>query len=171
MAAQPFQPSRRPWSVGVANYLNLQTFPRHANQVLATAAVYEALFEFGAAPVSRWLAPKTYRSLPRNTRISWNIRFVAFLQSIFISGAALKVIFTDPTRINTGPLDRLWAYSTQAGSVQAYAAGYFLYDIYVSFRHMQASGPSSAVHAVCAFVVTMLGFVSRTDVVELDADC
>lgn len=89
------------------------------------------------------------------------MRVVSFLQSVFISGAALKVILTDPTRVNTGPLDRLWSYSPQAGSVQAYAAGYFLYDIYVSLRHISTSGPSAAMHAVCAFLVTMLGFVSE----------
>lgn len=159
MATRSFQPARRPWSVGVANYLNLQTFPFHADQVLVTAGIYQALFSFGASPISRLLAPKTYQSLSSGTRMNWNMRVVSFLQSIFISGAALKVIFTDPTRINTGPLDRLWGYSAQAGSVQAYAAGYFLYDIYVSYRCMSASGPSGVVHGVCAFLVTMLGFV------------
>lgn len=67
---------------------------------------------------------------------------------------------TDPSRVGTGPLGRLWSYSSQAGSVQAYAAGYFLWDIYLSFRYVSVLGSTSAAHAVCAFLVTMLGFVS-----------
>lgn len=166
MATHSLQPTRRPWSVGVANYLNLQTFPVHADQVIATAGLYQVLFQFGSPQLSKWLAPKTYESLSKKTRINWDTRVVAFLQSIFISASALKVIFTDPTRVDTGPLDRLWAYSSPAGSVQAYAAGYFLWDIYVSFRHMSISGPGAAAHAVAAFLVTTLGFVSRKYLVE-----
>lgn len=155
-----YQPTRRPWSVGVANYLNLQTFPLHAEQVLVTAGVYQAFYQFGAPYISKWLAPKTYESMSEKSRTNLDMRVVSFLQSIFISAYALKVIFTDPSRINTGPLDRLWGYSSPAGSVQAYAAGYFLWDIYVTSTHLAVSGPSVLAHAICAFAVSMIGFVS-----------
>lgn len=171
MTTPSFQPGRRPWSVGIANYLNLQTFPLHADQVVATAGLYQLLFQFAAPVLSRWLAPKTYPNLPAKTRIDWDFRIVSFFQSIFISAAALKVIFTDPTRANTGPLDRLWDYSSQVGTVQAYAAGYFLWDIYVSIRHLSSAGPSGAIHAVCAFLVTMIGFVRGTNLIDCHIGC
>ena len=57
-------------------------------------------------------------------------------------------------------MDRLWAYSPMAGRVQAFAAGYFLWDLLVSLRHLRILGLGSLVHALSALLVTIIGFVS-----------
>ena len=59
-----------------------------------------------------------------------------------------------------GSTDRLWAYSPPVGSVQAFAADYFIWDLIKSVWHFRVLGLGSLTHAICALLVTMLGFVS-----------
>ncbi|KAK4554962.1 hypothetical protein LTR86_008110 [Recurvomyces mirabilis] len=148
----------RPWAVGLANRLHLQTFPLHANQILTTAGIYYGLYSVVSPAVSRWLAPKTYKHLSKSSRANWDARAVGFAQAIFISYHALNVIFTDPTRPNATAHQRLWDYSARVGKVQAYAAGYFLWDLYVTSRYAGQFGPSAAAHAFCGLLITMIGF-------------
>jgi hypothetical protein len=44
--------------------------------------------------------------------------------------------------------------------VQGFAAGYFLWDLGVSVRHVDVLGLGSLAHAISALLVTGLGFVS-----------
>lgn len=162
MSTPHLKPLRSPWAVGLANQFNLQTLPRHADQILVAAAVYQSLFSVVSPAISRLLVPDVYGKFDERTRTGWNVRVVAFVQACFICVKALSVVFNDPSRRNTSAQRRLWEYSSQAGAVQAYAAGYFLWDIYVSIRYMHVSGPSALVHAICAFLVTMVGFVSSS---------
>lgn len=159
MSTQTIQPFRTPWAVGLANQFNLQTLPRHANQILIAAGIYQGLFTIVAPIVSRWLVPDTYNKLDERTRTNWRVRFVSFAQAVFVCTKALSVIFTDPSRKTATGNERLWGYSPQAGTVQAYAAGYFLWDIYISLRYPHVDGGGGMLHAICAFVVTMVGFV------------
>lgn len=155
------QPLRSPWAVGLANHLNLQSFPFHAEQIVTSAGLYQGLFSVISPVASRWLAPDTYNKLPEETRVNWDSRVVGFVQAAFISYQALSVIFTDPSRPDATVHQRLWGYSARVGKVQAYLAGYFLWDICVSTRYMSQYGFSAIVHAVCAFLITMVGFVSE----------
>ena len=56
---------------------------------------------------------------------------------------------------------RVLGYSPMAGRVQAFAAGYFLWDLLISLLYLRILGMSSLIHAFCALSITMLGFVSR----------
>ncbi|KAK5115949.1 hypothetical protein LTR62_000405 [Meristemomyces frigidus] len=148
-----------PWAVGIANRLQLRTFPLHASQILTTAGTYYGLYSIIAPAISRTLAPKIYNDLSKESRANWDARAVGFVQAAFISYQALSVILTDPSRPGaTTAHQRLWDYSTRTGEVQAYAAGYFLWDLYVTTRYMSQTGPSAAAHAFCGLLITMLGF-------------
>jgi len=94
------------------------------------------------------------------TKIQWDTRLVSFAQAAFISYQALSAIFTDPTQPDATVHENLWTYSTHVGKVQSYAVAYFLGDLCVSTRCASLYGPGTAVHAFCAFFVTMLGFAS-----------
>ncbi|KAK6435376.1 hypothetical protein LTR95_008440 [Oleoguttula sp. CCFEE 5521] len=91
-------------------------------------------------------------------RLNWDTRVTGLVQAVFICTAALRVIASDPTRVGSTWETRLWGYSPAAGKVQAWAAGYFLWDILISARWVDMYGPTALVHAVAAFVVTMIGF-------------
>ena len=155
-----FQPFRKPWAIGLANRLNLKTLPRHADQILVAAGVYQGIFSILSPLVSSYLIPERYSKWDERTRINWNTRVVSFVQAVFICAKALAVIVGDPSRKTATAEQRLWGYSTAAGEVQAWAAGYFLWDVYVSSRYMTQTGWAGLAHAVCALTVTLIGFVS-----------
>ena len=56
--------------------------------------------------------------------------------------------------------ERIWGYTGAMGMTQAFAAGYFAWDVMVSVVHYGVLGPGSLAHAISALVVTNLGFVS-----------
>jgi len=74
---------------------------------------------------------------------------------------ALGVIMgDDEARSNMSRDDRLWGYSPASGRVQAFAAGYFLWDVLLCVRHLDVQGVSALLHAVAALIITVTGFVS-----------
>ncbi len=58
-----------------------------------------------------------------------------------------------------GPKERVWGYTGATGMVQGFSAGYFLWDVVMSAKHMDVLGPGSLMHAVSALAVSLLGFV------------
>ncbi len=86
---------------------------------------------------------------------------VSTIQSISICGIALYVISSDLERYRMGWEDRIWGYTGAGGMVQAFAAGYFLWDVLVSAMYLQILGIGSLLHAICALLITCLGFVSH----------
>ncbi|OQO06479.1 hypothetical protein B0A48_08262 [Cryoendolithus antarcticus] len=157
-SSSPVSLSRAPWSLGLSRALHLHTLPLHANTLLLSALTYQTLFSLVSPPLSRRLAPKSYPTFPLKTRLNWDIRVTGLVQAVFICTAALRVIASDPTRVGSTWETRLWGYSPAAGKVQAWAAGYFLWDILISTRWVDMYGPTAVMHAVAAFVVTMIGF-------------
>lgn len=142
----------------ISNYLT--TLPAHTTQLLGAFGAYQLLYSLAAPAITLSVADKTYLKLPVRSKTNWDIRIVSTLQAIFICFCAFDVINNSPERQDTTKEQRLWAYSPSSGKVQAYAAGYFLWDVIVSAQHVKILGVSSLIHAVCAFGITMLGFVS-----------
>ena len=138
----------------------LTTLPYHAHQAIGACLCYFALFLVLSPFLSAQLVPSLYSTLPKRTRINWNVRVVSFIQAAFICTSSIHVILADESRIETDAMDRLWAYSPMAGRVQAFAAGYFLWDLLISLQHLRILGLGSLVHAFSALLVTMTGFVS-----------
>nr|OQO30715.1 hypothetical protein B0A51_01839 [Rachicladosporium sp. CCFEE 5018] len=157
-SSSPVSLSRAPWSLGLSRALHLHTLPLHANTLLLSALTYQTLFSLVSPPLSRRLAPRSYPTFPLKTRLNWDTRVTGLVQAVFICTAALRVIASDPTRVGSTWETRLWGYSPAAGKVQAWAAGYFLWDILISTRWVDMYGPTALMHAVAAFVVTMIGF-------------
>ena len=73
---------------------------------------------------------------------------------------ALWVMWADEERKALDWSGRVWGYTGGGGLVQALAAGYFLWDICISFVHVQIFGWGMLAHAVAALAVFSLGFVS-----------
>lgn len=138
----------------------LTTLPYHAHQALGACLCYFALFLVLSPILSARLVPDLYSSLPKRTRINWNVRVTSLVQATFICTCSIHVILADASRIETDAMDRLRAYSPMAGRVQAFAAGYFLWDLLISLRYYHILGLGSLVHALSALLITMTGFVS-----------
>ena len=138
----------------------LYTLPYHAHQAVGACLCYFVLFLVISPVLSAHLVPDLYLTLPKRTRINWNVRVVSLFQATFICTCSMHVIFADKSRIYTDATDRLMAYSPMAGRVQAFATGYFLWDLVISLRHLHVLGLGSLVHALSALLFTLTGFVS-----------
>jgi hypothetical protein len=158
----PFIPPRRLVQAlqPLSSLLYLKTFPLHAHEILLSWASYHVIQTTVAPLISKCLFPKAYSEWSRKTRINWDSRLVSLLQSSVISSAALYVIFNDRERSAMDWKGRIWGYTGAGGMVQGFAAGYFLWDIVVSVRYLDVFGPFTLAHALSAFCITMLGFVS-----------
>jgi hypothetical protein len=139
----------------------LTTLPLHVHEVLAAWLFYTVL-SHGVSPlVSTYLFPRTYPALSRKTRNNWDVHLVSLVQSTLICSLALWVLINDKEVVGNGSWKgRIWGYSGAAGLVQAMAAGYFLWDLWISTVYFSIHGPGSLAHAVSALTITMMGFVS-----------
>lgn len=147
------------------NRNHLTTLPLHAHQVLASFLIYEGIFVILSPTISNTLFPNVYGRFPRRTKVNWDARVVSSIQATFVSFKALQVILgggddNEAHRSSMTRDDRLWGYSPSSGNVQAFAAGYFLWDVLLCVRHLDVQGVSALLHAVCALIITVTGFVS-----------
>lgn len=69
-------------------------------------------------------------------------------------------MFNDEERGGMGWEERVWGYTGADGMIQGFAAGYFLWDLWLCGMNVDVFGWGLLAHAVAALVVFMLGFVS-----------
>ena len=58
-----------------------------------------------------------------------------------------------------GPRERVWGYTGAGGMVQAFSAGYFLWDLMTGIKDVDIHGWGTVAHAISALAVSGLGFV------------
>ncbi|KAF2964519.1 hypothetical protein GQX73_g9060 [Xylaria multiplex] len=144
----------QPW----ADYLNLPTLPLHIHEIVIIAAFYEFI-RSGVSPVlSRRLFPVQYNALSKSKKLNWDVHVVSFVQSTTINALALWVMYADEERKQMDWQERLWGYSGGAAMIQALAAGYFLWDLFVTAANVNIFGLGMLAHAVSALLVYSFGF-------------
>jgi hypothetical protein len=147
-----------------AQRCGLLTLPFHAHEITGSFLFYTFIFLLISPILSVRLFDDRYSRLPRKTQLAWHVKVVSTIQSTFICILALYIIFVDQDRQKLGWEGRLWGYSGASGMVQAFAAGYFIWDVFVSIRHIGVLGPGSLTHAISALLITFMGFVSPFNV-------
>lgn len=143
----------------LARTLSLRTLPLHTHEILPSFILYTTLYTILSPRLSHHLFPNTYPRLPTKTKINWNVHFVSLVQSCFINGVALAVIWGDRDRWGMGARERVWGYTGATGMVQGFSAGYFLWDLVMSAKDVDVHGVGALMHAASAVAVSMLGFV------------
>lgn len=143
----------------IAHYTGLQALPYHLHEVLIAASLYQFTMSFIAPIVSNWLVPEQYAKLSPRTRFNWNIHFVSLVQSILICGLSYYVLYHDKERPKMGWQERVYGYTGGLGMVQAFTAGYFVWDFYICARWYKMFGFGMLAHAISALTVYSLGFV------------
>ena len=140
--------------------------PQHTHQVLGALAVYHLIFQVLSPVFSRLLIPSYYNKFPRRTQVNWDVHVVSFVQSSFICALALWGMYTDGDRLvaaaaagDAGALYRIFGYTVNGGAVQAYATGYFIWDLIICVYYVDIMGLGFVAHAVSALAVYSLGFV------------
>lgn len=145
----------QPWS----DRLNLPSLPRHIHEVVLSALFYTLIFWPVSPMLSRLLAPQHYNKLSRKRRLNWDAHVVSFIQSTLINVVAIWVMVVDEERKNMDWEERVWGYTGAAGMVQALAAGYFVWDLFVTSLNLDVFGLGTLAHAIAALLVYTLGFV------------
>ncbi|KAH8730979.1 TLC domain-containing protein [Phaeosphaeriaceae sp. PMI808] len=138
--------------------LGLTTLPYHVHEILLGFLGYHFILYVLSPAISQLVCPNAYRGFNKRTRINWDIHWVSMVQSLFISAAALYVIFKDGQRHEMDWRGRLWGYTPASGMVQGFAGGYFLWDLQISIQYIAISGPSALLHAIGALAITCIGF-------------
>jgi len=148
---RPLQEFVTPW----AQKLNLNTLPLHIHEVIIAFVTYHAIFLISPL-ISTILFPRHYPSLKPRTRINWDVHVVSLVQSTFISGLALYVMWNDRERSEEE--HRVYGYTGLGGAIQAFALGYFLWDLVMSAAYFDVFGIGFLAHAASAVVVYSFGF-------------
>ncbi|KAL6879620.1 DUF887 domain-containing protein [Trichoderma longibrachiatum] len=144
----------QPW----CDRLNLPSLPLHIHEVLLSALFYTVIFWPISPMLSRLLAPQHYNKLSRKRRLNWDAHVVSFIQSTLINVIAIWVMVVDQERKNMDWEERVWGYTGAAGMVQALAAGYFVWDLFVTSFNLDVFGLGTLAHAIAALLVYTLGF-------------
>lgn len=144
----------------LATFLKLYTLPLHIHEILFAALGYQFICSVLSPLLSTFFFPQIYNSLPRRTRLNWDVHFVSMVQSIMINSLALWVMWVDKERGRMTWDERIWGYDGAGGMIQGFAAGYFLWDLIVCVRWIDLFGWGMLAHAISALVVFSVGFVS-----------
>ncbi|PON20053.1 hypothetical protein TGAM01_v211077 [Trichoderma gamsii] len=144
----------RPW----CDRFGLPSLPDHIHEVLLSAVFYSVIFWPISPLLSRLIAPQHYAKLSRKRRLNWDAHVVSFIQSTLINVIAIWVMVVDQERKSMNAEERIWGYTGAAGMVQALAAGYFVWDLYVTSTNLDVFGLGTLAHAIAALLVYTLGF-------------
>ncbi|KAI9764433.1 MAG: hypothetical protein M1840_008456 [Geoglossum simile] len=138
--------------------LSLPTLPLHVHEVFLAFTLYHLTCTQISPRISALLFPRHYPKLSVRTRINWDVHVVSLLQSTLINSLALWVMWADGERAAMSWQERVWGYTGAGGMIQGFAAGYFLWDLMVSWKYLDLFGWGLLAHAVSALVVFSLGF-------------
>lgn len=103
-----------------------------------------------------------YKQLPRKTRISWHVHFVALVHALVITplAAAQWYAVRQGGGLEGGshPLakNRTYGYTVEAGNVYAVTLGYFIWDLVVSALY---DGPAFVAHGAVAMIAFTFVYV------------
>jgi TLC domain len=143
----------------LANATGLRALPLHAHEIAFAFLLYQIIFIYLAPWLSTRLAPQYYNHLTPRTALKWRVQCVSMVQSILICGLSFWVMANDQTRRQMSPQERVWSYSGAAGSIQAFATGYFLWDLVMTLQYLDQFGLPELIHALSCLAVYLLGFV------------
>jgi hypothetical protein len=144
----------------LAEKLGLTTLPLHLHELLFAFLLYTAINTYFAPWISARLYPRIYASFNARTKLNWNVHIVSLVQSSVINALALWVMWTDEERAAMTWPEKVWGYTGASGMIQAFAGGYFLWDLCITTMHVNIFGWGMLAHAVSALFVFSLGFVS-----------
>ncbi|KAL8794590.1 MAG: hypothetical protein Q9182_007613 [Xanthomendoza sp. 2 TL-2023] len=126
----------------LADFLKLPTLPIHIHELLFAALTYHIICAYISPFLSRRLFPKIYPSLPRRSQLNWDVHVVSLVQSVVVCAAAIWVMNADKERSDMGWEERIWGYTGAGGMIQAFAAGYFLWDLQICRPFVNYYGPT-----------------------------
>ncbi|KAF2659862.1 DUF887-domain-containing protein [Lophiostoma macrostomum CBS 122681] len=141
-----------------ADYTGLQTLPLHFHEVAFAFLLYHGTHKYVSPAFSRFFFPQIYASFNARTKLNWDVHIVSFVQSTLINVLALWVMYADEERGDMNWQGKVFGYTGASGLIQGFAAGYFVWDLFVTLQNVGVFGPGMLAHAVSALFVFALGF-------------
>jgi hypothetical protein len=155
-----------PYAQKLADALALKTLPLHIHEVAFAYAIFHVTNKYISPALSRAFVPQTYNALNARTKLNWDVHIVSFVQSVVICTMALWVMYADTERNEMDTTERVHGYTGASGLIQAFAGGYFLWDLVVTAQNVRIFGVGMLFHAISALCVFSLGFVSSLPVCD-----
>ncbi len=146
----------------MATKLHLLTLPLHIHEIVLSYALYNFIDAVLAPLISSRLLSNQYRAFSRRTQLQWNMHVTSLVNSTFISLAAIYVLCADVDRLSDTWEQRLWGYTGAGDMVQAFGAGFFIWDVQICAANVQTLGVTDLVHASMGLIISFLGFVSTS---------
>ncbi|KAH7083403.1 TLC domain-containing protein [Paraphoma chrysanthemicola] len=147
-----------PYVEKFSNALSMQTLPLHYHEVAVAYAVYHITNKYVSPAFSRYFFPRIYPSFNARTKLNWDVHIVSFVQSVVICSLALWVMWADTERHEMDTKERVHGYTGASGLIQAFAGGYFLWDLVITVQNVKIFGIGMLFHAISALCVFSLGF-------------
>lgn len=147
-----------PYVQPVADFLHMQTLPLHFHEIIIAFTFYHVINRYVAPAFSRCFFPNIYPSFNARTKLNWDVHIVSFVQSTLICALALWVMWADDQRRDMTVTERIHGYTGASGLIQAFAEGYFLWDLVVTVQNVHIFGIGMLFHAICALGAFSLGF-------------
>ncbi|KAF2690095.1 DUF887-domain-containing protein [Lentithecium fluviatile CBS 122367] len=141
-----------------AEYFSLHTLPLHIHEVLFAFSLYYITNKVISPAFSNFFWPRRYNAFNARTKLNWDVHIVSFVQSTLICVLALWVIWSDEERSEMNYMGKVHGYTGASGLIQAFAGGYFVWDLMITLQNMHIFGPGMLAHAVSALFVFSLGF-------------
>ncbi|KAH7030805.1 TLC domain-containing protein [Microdochium trichocladiopsis] len=142
----------------LADFFSLPTLPLHIHEIVIMASFYQFVATVISPLVSLLIFPTQYEALSRSKKLSWDVHVVSLVQSTTINILALWVLFTDQEVKEMDWQERLWGYDGAAAMIQAFAAGYFVWDLIITASNVKIFGLGMLAHAISALLAYSLGF-------------
>lgn len=147
-------------AVPLSEKINAPTLPLHLHQIIYTAALYQFTLTVISPICSGYLFGDKYKKLAPRTKFNWDVHVVSLVQSLIVTTLALYVAFNDKERAAMSWQERVYGYTGACGLVQAFATGYFVWDLWICARYIHMFGIGMLAHAVSALNVYGFGYVS-----------
>ncbi|CAO2655973.1 Nn.00g047760.m01.CDS01 [Neocucurbitaria sp. VM-36] len=147
-----------PYVQPVADFFSLKTLPLHFHEVMIAFSVYHVINRYISPALSRSLFPRIYPSFNARTKLNWDVHVVSFVQSTLICSLAFWVMWQDKERSEMNNQERVHGYTGASGLIQAFAGGYFLWDLVITMQNVRIFGIGMLFHAISALCVFSLGF-------------
>ncbi|ORY13057.1 TLC domain-domain-containing protein [Clohesyomyces aquaticus] len=141
-----------------AESLGLQTLHLHFHEIACAFTIYHLTNVYLAPAISKRFLPRQYANFNARTRLNWNVHIVSFVQSTLVCIMALWVMFADEERAEMNWQGKIWGYTGASGLIQAFAGGYFVWDLMITLQNLSIFGPGMLAHAISALFVFSLGF-------------
>jgi hypothetical protein len=141
------------------HYLNLPVLPSQLRLVTIWAIFYQVVYSV-VAPLL-WKLLDNPKSPPsRVKRPLWYINIVSIVQSTVNSAASIYLLYHSEFRHGLTAQERILGYHRETSMVVVVATGYFVFHLFSAWSQRQFHGMFLVFHAICALLVSLIGFVS-----------